>query len=145
MHGRRPICVLIQLYKYIKTHKKSIMLCAYLFWQKWSAYRTTRYYSSANGQTENNAVAARQTGCKLHCLKAKNKFPPHLCVIQTMAPVTGPSVAFWEDAALHTKVEWTLSQVTSSSVEEHTPPGCCTFLRSGWEFQMILAKWRRAL
>lgn len=123
MHGRRPICVLMQLYKYIKTHKKSIMLCTYLFcfWWKWSAYRTTRYYSSANGQTENNAVVARQIGCKLLCLKAKNEFP-HLHIMQTMASISGHSVAFWEDAAFHTKVEYTWSEVTNSFVEEHTLP-----------------------
>lgn len=99
------------------------MLYTYLFyfWWKWSAYRTTHYYSSANGQTENNAVAARQTGCKLLCLKAKNEFP-HLHIIQTMASIAGHSVAFWEDAAFHFKVVWTWSQVTSSSVEEHTLP-----------------------
>lgn len=92
------------------------MLCTYLFcfWQKRSADRTTHYYSSVNGQTENNAVAARQTGGKLHCLKEKNEFP-HLHVVQTMASIAGHSLAFLEDPAFHTKVEWTLSQ-------EHTPP-----------------------
>lgn len=103
------------------------MLYTYLFcfWQKWSAYRTTRYYSSANGQTENNAVAARQTGGKLHCLKEKNEFP-HLHVIQTMASIAGHSVALWEDVAFHTKVEWTSSQ-------EHTPPQVLHIFKIGTE------------
>lgn len=91
------------------------MLHTYLlwFWWKWTAYRTTRYYRSANGPAENDAAAARQTGFKLLCSKAKNEFP-HLHVIQNMASISGHSVAFWEDAAFHTKVEWTWSQATSS-------------------------------
>lgn len=91
------------------------MLHIYLFCfgRKWTAYRTT-YYRSANGQTENSAAAAaRQTGCKLLCSKAKNEFS-HLHVIQTMASFSGHSLAFWEDAAFHTKVEWTWSHVTTS-------------------------------
>lgn len=91
------------------------MLHTYLFcfWWKRTACRTTRYYRSANGQTENSAAAARQTGCKLLCSKAKNEFP-HLHIIQTVASISGHSAALWENAAFHTKVEWTWDQVTSS-------------------------------